>query len=90
MPPADSFAPQGGPTPREAQIIAATAQGLANSEIAGRLFLSINTVKTYIRTAYRKMDVTSRSQALLWAIDHGLAGPLDLEVLFYATPAVEA
>ena len=45
--------------------------GLTNEEIANRAFLSINSVKTYIRTAYRKMKVSSRSQAVLWGVDHG-------------------
>ena len=60
-----------GLTPREAEIIALIAHGLSNEEIAERAFLSINSVKTYIRTAYRKMNVTSRSQAVLWGVDHG-------------------
>ena len=57
-----------GLTPREAEIIALIAHGLSNEEIAERAFLSINSVKTYIRTAYRKMKVTSRSQAVLWGV----------------------
>ena len=48
-----------GLTPREAEIIALITHGLSNDEIAERAFLSINSVKTYIRTAYRKMDVSS-------------------------------
>jgi two-component system, NarL family, response regulator LiaR len=60
-----------GLTPREAEIIALITQGLTNDEIAKRAFLSINSVKTYIRTAYRKMNVSSRSQAVLWGVDNG-------------------
>ena len=60
-----------GLTPREAEIIALITHGLTNDEIAKRAFLSINSVKTYIRTAYRKMKVSSRSQAVLWGVDHG-------------------
>ena len=60
-----------GLTPREAEIIALITHGLTNEEIANRAFLSINSVKTYIRTAYRKMKVSSRSQAVLWGVDHG-------------------
>ena len=33
--------------------------------------LSINSIKSYIRSAYRKIGVTSRSRAILWGIDHG-------------------
>jgi two-component system, NarL family, response regulator LiaR len=62
---------QAGLTSREAEIIALITQGLSNQEIADRAYLSINSVKTYIRTAYRKIDVTKRTQAVLWAIDNG-------------------
>jgi DNA-binding CsgD family transcriptional regulator len=58
-------------TPREAEILALIAQGLSNQQIAERAYLSINSVKTYIRTAYRRIGVTSRSQAVLWAVDNG-------------------
>jgi DNA-binding CsgD family transcriptional regulator len=58
---------------REAGILELVAQGLTNAEIAERLYLSINTVKTYIRTAYRKMGVDRRSQAVGWAMDRGFA-----------------
>jgi len=35
------------------------------------MYMSINTVKTYIRTAYRKMGVNSRARAILWGVDNG-------------------
>lgn len=60
-----------GLTAREAEIIALITQGLSNQEIATRSYLSINSVKTYIRTAYRKMGVASRSQAVLWGVNNG-------------------
>ena len=53
-----------GLSEREAEIVSLITHGLGNDDIADRLFLSINTVKSYIRTAYRKMGVTSRSQAV--------------------------
>jgi len=62
---------EAGLTPREAEIIALITQGLSNQEIADRAFLSINSVKTYIRTAYRKINVTRRSQAVLWGVENG-------------------
>ena len=58
---------------READVIGLVAMGLSNEEIGRRLFLSINTVKTYIRTGYRKIGVTSRTQAVGWAIQHGFS-----------------
>lgn len=60
-----------GLTSREAEIIALITQGLSNQEIADRAYLSINTVKSYIRTSYQKMGVSSRSQAVLWGLGHG-------------------
>ena len=45
-------------------MLALITQGLSNQEIADRTYLSINSVKTYIRTAYRKIGVTRRSQAV--------------------------
>jgi len=62
---------EAGLTAREAEIIALITQGLSNQEIAKRSYLSINSIKTYIRSAYRKMGVTSRSQAVLWGVRHG-------------------
>ena len=60
-----------GLSAREAEVIALITQGLGNEEIASRMFTSINTVKTYIRTAYRKIGVNSRARAVLWGVDHG-------------------
>jgi two-component system, NarL family, response regulator LiaR len=56
---------------RESEIVALITRGLTNQEIARRTYLSINSVKTYIRTAYRKMGVERRAQAVLWGIKHG-------------------
>jgi len=60
-----------GLTAREAEVIALITQGLSNQEIADQTYLSINSVKTYIRTAYRKIDVARRSQAVAWGLKHG-------------------
>ena len=60
-----------GLTAREAEVLALITQGLSNQEIAERTYLSINSVKTYIRTAYRKIGVTRRAQAVVWGMKHG-------------------
>ncbi len=60
-----------GLTAREAEVVAYIAQGLSNKEIAQRTYLSINSIKTYIRSAYRKMGVESRSQAVIWGLQKG-------------------
>ena len=62
-----------GLSAREAEVIALITQGLSNQEIADRSYLSINSVKTYVRTAYRKIDVTRRSQAVVWGMTHGFS-----------------
>jgi NarL family two-component system response regulator LiaR len=61
-----------GLTPRELEMLEMITRGHSNEEIANSLFLSINSVKTYIRTAYRKIGVTRRPQAVLWGVHHGL------------------
>ena len=60
-----------GLTAREAEVLALITQGLSNQEIAERSYLSINSVKTYIRNAYRKIGATRRSQAVIWGMKHG-------------------
>lgn len=62
-----------GLTEREAEVIALIAQGLDNRQISRLLFLSEAGTKTRIRSAYRKLEVTSRSQAVRWALTHGFS-----------------
>lgn len=61
-----------GLTAREAEVVSLITQGWSNQEIANRTYLSINSVKTYIRSAYRRMGVATRSQAVLWGVENGL------------------
>ena len=49
---------------RELEVLQLVAQGLANREIASRLFLSLNTVKAHTRNIYGKLGVRSRTQAV--------------------------
>jgi DNA-binding NarL/FixJ family response regulator len=60
-----------GLTPREAEVLALITQGMSNADIALRTSLSINSIKSYIRSCYRKIDASSRSQAVLWGATHG-------------------
>ncbi|QCW51969.1 response regulator transcription factor [Nocardioides dongxiaopingii] len=60
-----------GLSAREAEVLALICQGLSNQEITERAFIGMNTVKTYIRTLYRKIGVESRTQAVLWGVEHG-------------------
>jgi DNA-binding CsgD family transcriptional regulator len=53
---------------RERHVITLISRGLTNQEISETLILSINSVKTYIRTGYRRLGITSRSHAVIWGI----------------------
>ena len=60
-----------GLSDRESEILALITQGKSNADVARLTYLSPNTVKSYIRTIYRKIDVGSRTQAVLWGVEHG-------------------
>ena len=60
-----------GLTERESEVVALICQGMPNDIIAVHLHLTLNTLKSYIRTAYRKMGVTTRSEAVLWGVGYG-------------------
>jgi DNA-binding NarL/FixJ family response regulator len=60
-----------GLTDREAEVLALITQGKSNAAVAALMYLSPNTVKSYIRSVYRKIGVASRTQAVLWGVEHG-------------------
>jgi len=59
-------------TPRELEVLRLISQGLDNKEIAIRLFLSEKTVKTHVASILQKLGLKSRTQAALYALQHGL------------------
>lgn len=59
---------------RELEVLRLIAQGYSNHEIADRLVLGLSTVKTHVNNLFRKLDVTSRTQALARARELGLLG----------------
>ena len=62
-----------GITDRESEILALITQGKSNADVARLTYLSPNTVKSYIRSVYRKIDVSSRTQAVIYGMAHGFA-----------------
>ena len=60
-------------TQRETQVLRHMALGLSNKEIAQSLTISVETVKEHVQNILRKIAVTDRTQAAVWAVKHGLA-----------------
>ena len=63
-----------GLSQRESEVLVLIGRGLSNQEIADRIYVSVNSVKTYIRQIYAKTGATRRTQAVAWAHEHGWDG----------------
>jgi DNA-binding NarL/FixJ family response regulator len=61
-------------TAREIEVLKLLAQGLDNTAIADQLCLTKRTVQNHISNIYSKLEVSSRTEAVLFAIQHGLGG----------------
>ncbi|WP_458368397.1 PAS domain S-box protein [Pseudomonas mandelii] len=59
-------------TARERDVLGLICEGLADKEIAARLKLAPNTVRNHVSTVYSKLDLHSRSEAIVWARERGL------------------
>lgn len=59
-------------TPRELDVLQLMVKGLSNKEIAEQLFISDKTVKIHVSNILKKLGVKSRSQAIIYAIQHEL------------------
>lgn len=59
-------------TKQEAVVLSLVAKGWRNAEIASELFISIKTVEAHLSRIFNKLDVTSRTQAALYAVHHNL------------------
>ena len=68
--PESSFMPL---TPRELEVLRLLAQGLDNAAIARALVVTKRTVQNHVSNIYGKLNLTSRTEAVLYAIRHGLA-----------------
>jgi DNA-binding NarL/FixJ family response regulator len=60
-------------TEREREVMGLLARGLSNKEIAATLFITERTARTYVSNILGKLGLASRTQAALWAVEHGLA-----------------
>lgn len=59
-------------SPREKEVLEALTAGLSNKEIAQKLYIAEKTVKAHFSSIYRKMNVSTRSQAIVVAVKSGL------------------
>lgn len=66
---------QGLLTARESQIVRLLTQGRTNKEIANELDLALATVKVHIKSLLKKLGLSNRTQAAIWALDAGLVNP---------------
>jgi len=75
QPSASSSRPEhpAGLTSREVEVLGLVAEGLTNTQVAERLFLSPRTVHRHLNSIYHKLGVRSRTGATRFAIEHGLA-----------------
>jgi len=62
-----------GLTRREIEVLHLLSHGMSNRDIAQKLFVSVRTVEAHLRSLYGKLDVSSRTEAALWAVRHGYA-----------------
>jgi DNA-binding NarL/FixJ family response regulator len=77
---ADDAAKAAGLTDRETSILKALARGLSNDAIGKELWVAEQTVKFHLTNIYRKLGVNSRTEAVRYAYEHGLADRLAYEV----------
>ena len=59
-------------TNRETQVLKHVALGLSNKEIGLSLLISVETVKEHVQNILRKLSVSDRTQAAVWAVRHEL------------------
>jgi len=64
--------------PRELEILKLAARGMSNKAIAGELYISERTVQTHLVNIFKKLGVSSRTQAALYIIQKGWVAPSEL------------
>ncbi len=61
---------QKGLSNREAEVAELVSKGLSNKEVANQLFVTEKTVKFHLTNIYKKMNVISRAQLIVWCLHH--------------------
>lgn len=61
---------QKGLSNREAEVAELVTKGLSNKEVASQLFVTEKTVKFHLTNIYKKMNLKSRSQLIVWCMPH--------------------
>lgn len=56
---------------REREVLELICEGLSNKQIAQRLYLSVRTIENHLRRLYQKLEVSSRTEAAVLAMQHG-------------------
>ena len=70
-----------GLTAREAQVVGLLARGLQTKQVAHALGISVKTADTHVQNAYRKIGVSTRAAATLFAMQHGLITSGELPIV---------
>jgi DNA-binding CsgD family transcriptional regulator len=79
---------QKGLSNREAEVAELVSKGLSNKEVANQLFVTEKTVKFHLTNIYKKMNVKSRAQLIVWCLPH--LGFVESEARIEAAPAAAA
>lgn len=79
---------QKGLSNREAEVAELVSKGLSNKEVANQLFVTEKTVKFHLTNIYKKMNVKSRAQLIVWCLPH--LGFIESEARVEAAPVETA